>query len=175
MKKLLLWSPFAVFAGLLIIFAIGLIYPSDRDVASGMVGRAMPQFTLSKVVGTHPGLDSKYFSDGKPRLLNVFASWCVPCLTEVPVLVGMKAQGVEIAGIAIHDRPDALAKFLADNGDPYSSIGDDPNSRTQIAFGSAGVPETFIVDGKGIIRHQHIGVIMPNDVPIILGKLKALQ
>jgi cytochrome c biogenesis protein CcmG, thiol:disulfide interchange protein DsbE len=175
MKKLLLWTPFAAFAGLLIIFALGLLFPSDREVASGMVGRSMPPFSLPKVVDPHPGLDSKYFSDGKPRLLNVFASWCVPCLTEVPVLVDMKAKGVEITGIAIHDRAEPLAKFLADNGDPYTNIGDDADSRTQIAFGSAGVPETFIVDGKGVIRHQHIGIITPNDVPILIGKLKALQ
>jgi cytochrome c biogenesis protein CcmG, thiol:disulfide interchange protein DsbE len=171
-RKFWLWAPFAIFTALLGIFAIGLLSPVDRYVASGMVGRPMPQFALAGAIAPAERLDNRYFSDGKPRLLNVFASWCIPCVAEIPVLVQMKNQGIEITGIAIHDKVDDIQTFLNDNGNPYSRIGMDANSRAQIAFGSAGVPETFVVDGKGVIRHQHIGVITPDDVPIILARLR---
>ncbi len=175
MKRFWLWVPFGLFTALFLVFAAGLIHPLDRAVESGMVGRAMPEFKLTGALDPAAGVTTAFFADGKPRLLNVFASWCIPCVSEVPVLIQMQQQGVDITGIAIHDRTEDLQKFLATNGNPYSRIGMDPESRTQIAFGSAGVPETFVVDGKGMIRHQHIGVITPNDVPIILAKLKAAQ
>jgi cytochrome c biogenesis protein CcmG/thiol:disulfide interchange protein DsbE len=172
MKRFWLWVPFGIFATLIAVFAAGLINPSDRTVASGLVGRQVPQFALSGALDSAAGLATNDFADGKPKLLNVFASWCVPCVAEAPALMQLKAQGAEIMGIAIHDRPDALQKFLAENGNPYSVIGNDANSRTQIAFGSAGVPETFVVDGNGVIRHQHVGIITPDDVPIIMAKLR---
>jgi cytochrome c biogenesis protein CcmG/thiol:disulfide interchange protein DsbE len=104
--------------------------------------------------------------------MNIFASWCVPCITEVKVLQKLARQGVAIDGIAIRDRPEDLARFLSDNGDPYQRIGSDAESRVQIALGSSGVPESFIVDGKGIVRYQHIGPIEASDVPMILSKLE---
>jgi cytochrome c biogenesis protein CcmG/thiol:disulfide interchange protein DsbE len=79
---------------------------------------------------------------------------------------------VPIDGIDIRDRPADLTDFLARNGDPYERIGSDPQSQLQIALGSSGVPESFIVDGKGIIRYQHIGAIESSDVPMILTKLE---
>jgi cytochrome c biogenesis protein CcmG, thiol:disulfide interchange protein DsbE len=175
MKRIWLWIPFAIFATLIAVFAAGLINPSDRTIASGLVGRPVPQFTLPGALDPAAGLTTQYFGDGKPKLLNVFASWCVPCVAEAPALMQLQEQGAQITGIAVHDRPEALLKFLSENGNPYSKIGDDAQSRTQIAFGSAGVPETFVVDGKGVIRHQHVGIITPDDVPIIMAKLRSAQ
>ena len=172
MKRLWLWVPFGIFATLIAVFAAGLINPSDRTVASGLVGRQVPQFALAGALDPAAGLKTGDFADGQPKLLNVFASWCVPCVVEAPALMQLKAQGAVITGIAVHDKTDALQKFLSENGNPYSVIGDDANSRTQIAFGSAGVPETFVVDGNGVIRHQHVGIITPDDVPIIMAKLR---
>jgi cytochrome c biogenesis protein CcmG, thiol:disulfide interchange protein DsbE len=172
MKRFWIWVPFGLFVALFGVFAAGLFNPVDRYVASGMVGRALPQFAMAGAAMSPGTVATASFADGKPRLLNVFGSWCVPCVAEVPVLVQMKQQGVDIVGIAIHDKPDALQKFLDQNGNPFSRIGMDDNGQTQINLGSAGVPETFVVDGKGVIRHQHIGVITPNDVPIILAKLR---
>ena len=96
----------------------------------------------------------------------------MPCITEVKVLQQIKSRGVIIDGIAVRDRPEDLTGFLARNGDPYQRIGSDDQSKTQIALGSSGVPESFIVDGRGIIRYQHIGPIEASDVPIILSKLE---
>ena len=118
-----------------------------------------------------PGLASGDFRDGKPRLLNVFASWCVPCVAEVPVLMQMKAMGVDVVGIAIHDTTPALTEFLGKNGNPYSRIGLDQTSRLQIAIGSSGVPETFVIDGQGRIVKQHIGVVGEDDIPGLLALL----
>jgi cytochrome c biogenesis protein CcmG/thiol:disulfide interchange protein DsbE len=109
---------------------------------------------------------------GQPHLVNIFASWCVPCIAEAPVLGALKARGVIIDGIAIRDRPEDIADFLRQNGDPYARIGADMRSSVQMALGSSGVPESFIVDGRGIIRYQHVGPIMPQDLEAILAQLE---
>ena len=140
-----------------------------------MVGKSMPSFALPPGLPGKPGLSSAELTNGKPHLVNVFASWCIPCIAEAPQLRQLAEAGVPIYGIAIRDRPEDLARFLARNGDPYVAIGGDANSSVQIALGSSGVPETFIVDGKGIIRRQHIGDIRPEDVPGIMSALAAAQ
>ncbi len=175
MKRIWLWVPFGIFVALFGIFAAGLIKPSDHAVPSAMVGKPAPAMNLPGAFVVTEAVDAAFLKNGKPKLVNVFASWCVPCVAEIPVLVEMKAQGVEISGIAVHDTPAALQKFLSDNGNPYSRIGMDIDSHAQIALGSAGVPETFVVDGKGMIRHQHIGVVTPDDVPKLIAKLRGAQ
>jgi cytochrome c biogenesis protein CcmG/thiol:disulfide interchange protein DsbE len=174
MKRFWVWAPVAIFGVLFAVFGTGLIKPADRRVPSAMVGQRLPSFSLD-ALQTGQSLSDRDFARGKPALLNVFASWCVPCVAEIPVLVQMKQQGIQIRGVAVHDNIGDLSRFLSANGDPYERIGLDANGRMQIALGSAGVPETFVVDGKGVIRHQHIGVIEPGDVPTILAQLKAAQ
>lgn len=95
----------------------------------------------------------------------------MPCVTEVKVPQTLKNRGVRVEGIAVRDRASDLTDFLARNGDPYERIGSDPQSEVQISLGSSGVPESFIVDGKGVIRYQQIGPIEADDVPKILSKL----
>jgi cytochrome c biogenesis protein CcmG/thiol:disulfide interchange protein DsbE len=108
-------------------------------------------------------------------LLNIFESWCVPCVGEAPVLNELKQRGVEIDAIAVRDTPGAITAFLAEHGDPYVRIGSDPQSQAQIALGSSGVPETFVVDGKGVIRRQYIGPLTPANVPGVLKQLDELR
>jgi cytochrome c biogenesis protein CcmG, thiol:disulfide interchange protein DsbE len=132
----------------------------------------VPAFNLGAALDTKPALSSRDLATGQPHLLNIFASWCVPCVNEVKLLQQLKSRDVAIDGIAIRDTPEDVTAFLARNSDPYERIGDDPQSAVQIALGSSGVPESFIVDGKGIIRYQHIGPIEPRDVPMILAKLE---
>jgi cytochrome c biogenesis protein CcmG/thiol:disulfide interchange protein DsbE len=174
MKRFWIWAPLGIFGLLFAVFGTGLIKPADRRVPSAMVGQPLPSFAL-QTLATGQTLSEQDFKRGKPALLNVFASWCVPCVAEIPVLVQMKQQGIDIRGVAVHDNVGDLTRFLSSNGDPYAQVALDTNGRMQIALGSAGVPETFVVDGKGVIRHQHIGVVEPNDVQVILAQLKAAQ
>jgi cytochrome c biogenesis protein CcmG/thiol:disulfide interchange protein DsbE len=129
-------------------------------------------FALPPGITTKAALSTSDLATGQPHLVNIFASWCVPCISEVKVLQQLKGRGVLIEGIAVRDRPEDIADFLARNGDPYERIGSDEQSRVQIALGSSGVPESFIVDGRGIIRYQHIGAITDGDVRVILAKLE---
>jgi cytochrome c biogenesis protein CcmG, thiol:disulfide interchange protein DsbE len=170
-RRMLVWLPFALGLVLLALFYVGLKKPQDHVIASRMVGKPLPEFTAKPIIAGQPGAATADYRDGKPRLLNVFASWCLPCVVEIPVLMRMKAMGAEVDGIAVHDTPEALQAFLAKNGNPYTRIGSDDQSRIQMALGSSGVPETFVIDGKGIIVHQHIGVVSEADVPKLLEML----
>ena len=165
------WLPLALFGAFLALVIVGLYMPADREVVSAFIGKPLPAFDLPAASDDRPGLSTQTFVDGKPRLLNVFASWCVPCAVESPQLAALAQQGVEIEGVALRDRKDDLARFLAQNGNPFKRIGKDDLSQVQLAIGSSGVPETFVIDGKGVIRYQHIGDIRAEDVPMILRKL----
>ncbi|HEX8640551.1 MAG TPA: DsbE family thiol:disulfide interchange protein [Allosphingosinicella sp.] len=175
MRRLVLWVPLIVFAAFVAVVAINLYAPADRVIPSQMVGRPVPQFALPSAIEGRPGLSSARLSDGQPKVVNIFASWCIPCRAEAPQLEALARRGVPLEGIAVRDRPQDLAGFLAAYGDPFHSIGADNDRRVQLALGSAGVPETFVIDGRGIIRHQHIGAIMPQDVPAIIAAYEAAR
>ncbi len=161
---------------LLLLLIAGLVWrlatPLNRNVASKLQGKPVPSFVLPAAVPSKPGLASQDLASGAPRILNIFASWCVPCISEAKVLEDLKSRGIPIDGIAIRDKAQDLTDFLARNGDPYERIGSDQQSRVQIALGSSGVPESFIIDGKGVVRYQHIGPIEPSDVPMIMAKVE---
>lgn len=170
-RGLLVWLPFALGLGLFIAFYVGLKRPDDHIIVSRVVGQPLPEFAAAAAMPGQPNPTSADFRDGRPRLLNIFASWCGPCVKEMPVLLRLKAQGVEIAGVAVHDSTPELTRFLAENGNPYSRIGLDAEGKAQLALGSAGVPETFVIDGRGVIVHQHIGVVTEEDMPKLLAML----
>jgi cytochrome c biogenesis protein CcmG/thiol:disulfide interchange protein DsbE len=170
-KRLILWAPLVLFVAFVAVFAAGLINPASKTIPSQLIGKPLPTFSLPQAVPERPALASANFAEGQPRLLNVFASWCVPCAAEAPQLMQLAQTGVPIDAIAIRDRPEDIQAFLGRWGDPYQRIGSDKASTVQIALGSAGVPETFVVDGRGIIRHQHIGEIRPEDLPAIMSAL----
>jgi cytochrome c biogenesis protein CcmG, thiol:disulfide interchange protein DsbE len=172
MKRFWIWAPLAGFVIFFVLVASGLISPADRKIESKMVGKPVPAFTLPAALEGRPGLASADLAAGQPRLLNVFASWCVPCVAEAPILMELKQRGAKIDAIAIRDRPEDVAAFLQRNGDPYERIGSDVGSRVQLAMGSSGVPETFVIDGRGVIRHQHIGDIRPENVEEIMAALE---
>ena len=171
-RKLWLNLPLAVFG--LFVLAVGwrLAEPPDVTVKSRMVGKPVPEFVLPAAIPGKPALASADLKGEGPRLLNLFASWCVPCIAEAPILLDLRNRGVAIDGIAIRDTAPDIGRFLADHGDPFQRLGDDPRSQVQMALGSAGVPESFVVDAQGVIRYQHIGPIMPQDVPTILAELE---
>lgn len=167
-----LWLPLALFVGFVALVMVGLLRPASREVKSALIGKALPEFALKQAVAGRPGLARADMIGGKPRLLNIFASWCVPCIAEAPQLEALRRAGVEIDGVAIRDKSADVETFLARNGNPYARIGADEVSAIQFALGSSGVPETFVIDARGVIRYQHIGDITPGQVPMILEKLK---
>lgn len=166
-----LWVPLLLFAGFVGLAGYMLAKPRGEFVESRMVGKELPYFALRPAVPDRPGVASADFKTGRPRLLNIFASWCLPCIAEARQLETLAAQGVQIDGIAIRDRPEDVAAFLRRNGNPYQRIGADDLSEVQLAIGSSGVPETFVIDGQGRIAYQHIGDIRPEHVPLLLEKL----
>jgi cytochrome c biogenesis protein CcmG/thiol:disulfide interchange protein DsbE len=166
-----IWLPLALFVCFVALVMVGMLAPADHEVASAMIDKPLPQFDLRPAIPERPGLARKDFG-GKPRLLNVFASWCIPCAVESPQLDALAKQGVEINGIAIRDHQEDVTAFLARNGNPFTRIGADDVSSVQLAIGSSGVPETFVIDGKGVIRYQHIGEIRADQLPLIKQKLK---
>lgn len=172
MRKLLIWLPLALFLAFFGLFASGLLKPDDRIITSKLVGQSLPSFSLPAAASDRPALASAQLATGKPRLLNIFASWCVPCAAEAPQLMALKQAGVEIDAIAIRDARADVDQFLSRYGNPYSRIGLDARSSVQIALGSSGVPESFIIDGRGRIAYQHVGDIRAEDVAMILQRLE---
>lgn len=171
----LLWIPLAIVAFIGGWFIYGLAVPKDDQVHSAMVGKKLPEFALPPATIGVESLSSRDMADGKPRLLNIFASWCIPCKAEAPQLEALKKAGVEIDAIAIRDKPEDVAAFLAEFGNPYRRIGSDSEMAIQLKLGSSGVPETYVIGGDGTILYQHIGDIRAEHVPMLLDKLRAAK
>ena len=167
--------PLALFFFFVGLAGFMLTQEKDEFVQSQMIGEPLPAFELPAATQGRPGVSLADFKDGQPKLLNIWASWCLPCIAEAPQLEALKEEGVEIIGVAIRDRPEDVADFLAKHGNPYTRIGADDLSALQLELGSSGVPETFVIDGNGIIRHQHIGDIRDSDVPKLLAELEEAQ
>lgn len=171
-RRLLLWLPLAVVALLGRIAIYGLVAPKNDIIQSAMVGKKLPAFTLPAATEGVKGLAAKDLADGKPKLLNIFASWCIPCRVEAPQLDALAKAGVEIDAIAIRDKPEDVAAFLAEYGNPFGRIGSDQDMAVQLALGSSGVPETYVIGGDGTILYQHVGDIREEHVPMLLQKLR---
>jgi len=171
-KRLLLAVPLLLLAAFAGVALWRLSSPPDNIIRSKLEGQPVPAFALPAALPGRSGFDSASLADGKPRLLNIFASWCVPCIAEAPVLLDLQKSGVTIDAIAVRDRPEDIAAFLDRNGDPFGRIGSDLDSKVQMTLGSSGVPESFVIDGRGIIRYQHVGPIMPQDMAAILTEME---
>lgn len=175
MSRALRFAPLVLLLLVVAALAWRLTYPAEEKIRSHLAGQKLPAFALAPATAGKPGLAATDLATGQPRLLNVFASWCVPCIAEAPLLLDLKRRGVPIDAIAVRDRPADVAEFLARHGDPFDRIGADPDSRVQLALGSSGVPETFVVDGKGVIRYQHMGPIEVGDVGAIIEQVEAAR
>jgi cytochrome c biogenesis protein CcmG/thiol:disulfide interchange protein DsbE len=148
--------PLAIFAALGAAFYWGLWNKDDR-LPSTLTGKPVPEFTLPPIEGRAEGLATEHLR-GEVSIVNVWASWCVPCRVEMPLLVELAATGtVPIHGINHKDAPDAALAFLEELGDPYARIGADRNGRVSIEWGVYGLPETFVVDATGRIAYKHVG------------------
>lgn len=170
-SRALLALPLLLFGALVLLMAGNLGKPTEAVIRSHMVGKPVPEFALEGAGGAQ-GLASADLAGGQPVLVNLFASWCLPCAVEAPQLQALKDGGATIHGIAIRDTPEKVAAFLARHGNPYARIGDDRAGRMLIGFGASGVPETYVIDGRGVIRHQHLGEIRPEHVRELLAELE---
>lgn len=161
MRRLLFLLPLAVFLILAGYFWIGL-GKDPHQIPSVLINQPVPDFALAPIDGRDKGLSSGDLR-GEVSLLNVFGSWCVACAVEHPFLMKLKADGVvPIHAIDWREKDRAAGPaWLARRGDPYTLIGDDPDSRAAIALGVTGAPETFIIDRGGVIRYKHVGPITP--------------
>ncbi|MDE1174883.1 MAG: DsbE family thiol:disulfide interchange protein [Parvibaculaceae bacterium] len=153
--------PVAIFAGIAILFYAAIFQGDPSVVPSAMIGHPVPQFSLPPVEGLdRPGLASADFGHGTPVIVNVWASWCVPCRAEAPLLDLLRTRtAVPIFGINYKDDPDAARTFLAQLGNPFTRVGADSKGQSSIDWGVYGVPETYVVDGKGRIIYKHVGPI----------------
>ena len=157
MKKYLI--PLALFIGLVGFLAVGLRL-NPRDLPSPLIGKAVPAYELPQLHDPALKLTAAQMK-GQVWVLNVFASWCTPCLAEHPLVAQMAKSGVKVIGLNYKDSEDDAKTWLKRHGDPYAAIAVDRDGRVGIDWGVYGVPETFVVDRNGVIRHKQIGPITP--------------
>lgn len=164
MRYVLFGLPLIALAALVGVFAFSI----DRDpnlVRSVLINKPAPSFSMAEVpeLGV-PGFDTAALR-GEVSVVNVFASWCVPCRAEHPLLVALKqSTGVRLFGINQADAPENARAFLAELGNPYDAVGADRDRRISIDWGVYGVPETFVVDANGVITFKHVGPLTPEAV-----------
>lgn len=166
-----IWLPLIIFSLLAGFLLYQLNQPKDDFIPSQLIGSEVPAFDLQPATVGIEGLKNSDFADGKVRLLNIFGSWCIPCRAEAPQLEALKEAGVEIHAIAVRDTSEDVAEFLRLYGNPFVKIGSDPDLQIQLLLGSSGVPETYLIDGNGIIRKQYIGDIREDNIPSILADI----
>ena len=160
MKSLKFVIPLVLFLGLAIFFAVGLTR-DPREIPSPFIGKAAPAFKLEQLADEKLAFTPDEMK-GKVWLLNVWASWCVACRVEHPLLVEMSKQKlVPIVGLNYKDKRDEGLQWLRRYGDPYGLSAYDAEGKVGIDYGVYGVPETFVIDKQGVIRYKQIGPITP--------------
>ena len=166
-KRLLYLLPVAVFAVVAGYFVWGLDpNRNPRNVPSALVDKPVPQLDLPPLEGTGlPGFSTADLTSGEVGLVNIFASWCIPCRAEHAQLMKLvEDPSIRLFGINFRDKPKDALDWLAQLGNPYRAIGVDERGRAAIEWGSSGVPETFVIDRTGRVRYQHIGPILEHDL-----------
>lgn len=184
MKRWLAFLPLAVLAALAVLFAGYGLWHDPHVAPAALVGKPLPALELPLLAGGAP-------EPLRPKvkgitLINVFASWCAPCIQENPALMALKAQGVRIIGIAYKDGFDgpcgetgpkcdhaATRNFLDKLGDPFTMVVTDQNGRAGVELGISGVPETFVVAGDGMIMAKHVGPLEPKDAEMLLAQAES--
>ena len=169
-RGFLMLLPLIVFAGLAVLFWLRLGDGDPSKIPSALLGHPAPQTTLPPLPGLTvdgtpvPGLDPAMFK-GKVSVVNVWASWCVPCHDEAPLLTELgKDKRLQLVGINYKDAPDNARRFLGRYGNPFAAVGADQNGRASIEWGVYGVPENFIVGRDGKIAFKLVGPLTPDNI-----------
>jgi cytochrome c biogenesis protein CcmG, thiol:disulfide interchange protein DsbE len=168
--RLVVLLPLVAFLGLAVLFFVRLGAGDPSQLPSALIGRAAPPVDLPPIAGLSrdgapvPGLASADFA-GKVTLLNVWASWCVPCHDEAPLLLELaRDPRIRVAGINYKDNPENARRFLGRYGNPFAASGTDANGRAAIEWGVYGVPETFVIGRDGKIAFKLVGPITPENL-----------
>ena len=157
--------PFVIFAALAGLFWYALHTGDPSRLPSAMLGKPVPDFTLTPLDGLKgedgaavPSFDATDLAAGQPTIVNIFASWCVPCLQEHPLLMALAEEpGLRIFAINYKDDPASARRFLGRYGNPFARVGTDRSGRVAIDFGVYGVPETYVISSDGKIAYRHVG------------------
>lgn len=170
LKYLVYFAPLGVFAALIAVFLLQLgkdpsILPSAR------LNKPVPEFALSTLA--QKPVTQAAFAGGAPKVMNVFASWCQPCWAEHAVITDLAAEGIPIIGWAYKDSPNGIKRFLAQLGNPYTQVVMDEVGRAAIDFGVYGAPETYVIDGNGIIRYRYVGALTQEAIDLEIRPLLA--
>ena len=169
--------PFLALTALVAWFALALVPGRDPSaVPSALIDKPAPQIDLPSIYPDRAGLNSADLK-GRASVVNVFASWCVPCRAEHPSLTELAQEhGVPVIGLNWKDKPEDARAFLNELGDPYERIGSDPSGRAGIDWGVYGVPETYVLDAQGRIRYRHVGPLSEEDIDgVILPVLRKVS
>lgn len=178
--------PVIIFGALALVFLVRLYGGDPSMVPSVLINKPAPEFALAPLEGLRndteqmPGLTRADLvaaeGDARVSIVNVWASWCVPCRDEHPVLMELaKDDQLRVFGINYKDRPENARRFLGALGNPYEAVGVDANGRSAIDWGVYGVPETFIIDRNGVIRHKHIGPILPHQMQGFVAQVREAE
>ena len=158
MSRWIYLGPIAGFALLAFFLFKSLWAPAPSLVPSALLDKPAPRLVLPALDGRSAAFTPSDLAAGHVSVINVFASWCAPCRTEADQLAQVaKLPGVALYGLAQKDKPAATRAFLDEVGDPFARIARDDDGRASIEWGVYGVPETFVVDGEGIIRLKYVG------------------
>jgi cytochrome c biogenesis protein CcmG/thiol:disulfide interchange protein DsbE len=173
-RPFLMALPLLLFAALAVLFWFSLRGGDPSKIPSALIGRPAPQTALPPLQGLVnngaqvPGLDPAMFK-GKVSVVNVWASWCVPCHDEAPLLTELaKDTRLQLVGINYKDAPDNARRFLGRYGNPFGIVGVDGNGRAAIEWGVYGVPETFVVGREGTIVYKLVGPVTPDNIDSVL-------
>jgi cytochrome c biogenesis protein CcmG/thiol:disulfide interchange protein DsbE len=158
--------PVLAFAGMAAMLGFALTGGDPSKLPSALLGKQAPAVTFAALEGLEgagrplPGVDAASLADGRPVVVNFWASWCPPCVAEHPLLVALvRDHSVRVVGVNYKDHPANARRFLGRYGNPFAAVGVDPNGRGAIEWGVYGMPETFVLDGKGRIVYKHVGPI----------------
>jgi cytochrome c biogenesis protein CcmG/thiol:disulfide interchange protein DsbE len=164
-RSYIVFIPLVVFLALAGLLLLRLFAGDASRLPSALIGKPVPAFALGPVTDLgKPGLAAADLKQGQVTLVNVFASWCVPCRQEAPALLLLSQGGQKIVGIAYKDKPENTRRFLGQEGDPYAAVGADLSGRTGIDFGVYGVPETYVVKGDGTIAAKIVGPLTEDNI-----------
>jgi cytochrome c biogenesis protein CcmG/thiol:disulfide interchange protein DsbE len=170
-KRWIAALPLLGLAALAVMFAAYSLHRNPQVDPKALVGKPAPAIALPGLEDGRP-ITIAQATGGKVALVNFFASWCAPCEIEHPVVKALAAQGVRLVGIAYKDSPDNTRAYLTRLGDPYAVRLVDRDGRAGIEFGVTGVPETYLVDARGVILAKHTGPLTPQSADALLAKAR---